>query len=458
MAADDALLRPDGAENDPYAVDASPTKKFFCNVITRDLSLDQAIADLVDNCVDGAKRLRGHAPSGAAVGIYQGLTVALSFDRTQFKIVDNCGGIDIYVARKYAFKFGRDENFGSQAGAVGQFGVGMKRSLFKMGNNFSVRTRTPTHSFSIDVEVPDWIKAKSWDFRVSNLVESANTETGTEILCTKLFDGTAAILATSFFTTRLENMIATSQQHFIRNGLSISVNGKTIISPEWQLQASQQIVPLFQSYTDPGSKHPLITRLYAGIGVASSTLAGWYIFCNGRCILASDQSNTTGWGEMPGSSGVSIPRYHGQFARFRGYAFLDSEESERLPWNTTKTDLDFDHPEYMRLKVRLIEATRAIIDFLNELDRDTDLAPEDQQLVPALDQSPLTPITRLTVPQSFRYVSSTKKGPVQRTISFKKPESEVRRLQTALGASGAKDTGEKAFEYAFSRLVEEGGL
>ena len=36
--------------------DASPTKEFFVNMITRDISLQDCILDLLDNSVDGARR------------------------------------------------------------------------------------------------------------------------------------------------------------------------------------------------------------------------------------------------------------------------------------------------------------------------------------------------------------------------------------------------------------------
>jgi hypothetical protein len=40
--------------------------------------------------------------------------------------------------------------------------------------------------------------------------------------------------------------------------------------------------------------------------------------------------------------GVTMPKFHGQFARFRGYVFLDAEDASLLPWNTTKTGVDTD--------------------------------------------------------------------------------------------------------------------
>ena len=34
--------------------DAMPTKDFFVRMITRDISLEDCILDLIDNCLDGA--------------------------------------------------------------------------------------------------------------------------------------------------------------------------------------------------------------------------------------------------------------------------------------------------------------------------------------------------------------------------------------------------------------------
>ncbi len=46
-------------------VDASPTKEFFIYMLTRDIDLEPAIVELVDNSIDGAKKMRsGQSYSG----------------------------------------------------------------------------------------------------------------------------------------------------------------------------------------------------------------------------------------------------------------------------------------------------------------------------------------------------------------------------------------------------------
>lgn len=70
------------------SISAEPTKAFFVDMLVRDIPLEQAVLDLVDNCVDGAKRLAKQAERP-----YEGCSVKITLDQTQFRIVDNCGAL-----------------------------------------------------------------------------------------------------------------------------------------------------------------------------------------------------------------------------------------------------------------------------------------------------------------------------------------------------------------------------
>lgn len=39
-----------------------PTKAFFVNMITRDITLEDSILDLIDNSIDGASKCEGNPP------------------------------------------------------------------------------------------------------------------------------------------------------------------------------------------------------------------------------------------------------------------------------------------------------------------------------------------------------------------------------------------------------------
>lgn len=442
----------ESAKVDPLRVDASPTKGFFVDIITRDIALGEAIEDLVDNCVDGAKRLRPKEGDN-----YNGLWIKISISGTSFSIEDNCGGIDRATAQTYAFKFGRAKGFTETPFSVGQFGIGMKRALFKFGSHFTVHSVEPNTSFDIEVDVDKWIDDTDWDFKLNNLVTTPNAieNTGTKIVVDRLFPSVSKTFSEGLFQTNLRQTIRVSQQHFMRAGLKIHFNGEEIIPTQWQLRNGDGIEPSFKRFEDDlGGAAKLKTRIYAGVGDSSTAHAGWYIFCNGRCVLAADQSEVTGW-KASGEVAAIIPKYHGQFARFRGYAFLECQDASILPWNTTKTGLDLEAAAYRLLQGRLVDAMRPVINFLNELDNETDLEVEDRNLNRALSSAALTPLERLPERAAFTYRGAVKRGPALVSIAFKKSQPRADKLKKALDAASYKHLGEKLFENAYEELIED---
>src|ERR1044072_5634122 len=86
-----------------FEVPASPAKAFFVEMITRDIELQDAILDLLDNGVDGIRR--SDKPKRGKP--YNGYYAHITFSETTFVIEDNCGGIPEDIAKKYAFMMGR---------------------------------------------------------------------------------------------------------------------------------------------------------------------------------------------------------------------------------------------------------------------------------------------------------------------------------------------------------------
>lgn len=437
-------------EDDPKKADASPTKRFFADIITRDIELDDAIQDLVDNCVDGARRLR---PSGD----FHDLWVNIHVSGASFSIADNCGGIPLEIARKYAFKFGRAEGFEETTHSVGQFGIGMKRALFKMGEVFEVISTEPKAHFEIRVNIRDWLQDKiNWDFPIEPLVEKRfpPAKTGTTLKIAPLAAGVGDRFKQNTFVAELRQDIRSKQQQAMQNGLRITLNDEVIITNEWRLKQSDHIFPAYKRFDDELKVDSiLITRVYAGVNESDRQRAGWYVFCNGRCILEADQERTTGWNEVT-EGGVSVPKYHGQFARFRGYVFLDADDASILPWNTTKTGLDAESAAYRRLKPRLIEATRPVIDFLNQLDAEKDMEDADRVLTRAVENASAVPLEKLPERAAFQFTAPAKKGPPMSTISYKRPKAEAERLKQTMSAVTFPHLGELTFEYAYDNLVD----
>ena len=143
---------------DPKIIEGSPTKELFIEMLVRDIPLIRAIIDLVDNSVDGATRSQTNDN-------YNDFWIRIEVKKENFKISDNCGGIPINVAREYAFRFGRPEGVELTPKSIGKFGVGMKRTFFKLGKQFKVDSTTETSHFVVEHDVDEWKGNPDWHFK-----------------------------------------------------------------------------------------------------------------------------------------------------------------------------------------------------------------------------------------------------------------------------------------------------
>lgn len=422
-------------------------------MLTKDIELTRSIIDLVDNSLDGAKRLRGDDK-------YHDLSVRLHISPKEFRITDNCGGIPLKVAKHYAFRFGRPEGAEHTKHSIGQFGVGMKRALFKLGKRIKIVSTTSSHRFVILIDVDAWNMKDNWDleFDTVEVPEPGDSfeDIGTIITVSKLNPTVKIAFDSDNFISRLRSEIESAHQRSIEKHLAITVNQIPLDVQIAELLHSDSLKPVKteREITLEGLDQAVVVtvKLYAGVGDSNPISAGWYVFCNGRLVLEADTSRATGWGE---GNGNIIPKFHNQYARFRGYVFFDCEDSSVLPWNTTKTGVDTDSTLFDAIRQDIIKATRPVIDFLNRVDKEKDKVESDRPLSESLDKSSSSRLEEL--PDSNKFVAppyrspSKSSGPLLRTISYKKPDDEVQRVKLALGAITNREVGEDTFEY-FLRL------
>lgn len=85
----------------------SPTKEFFVEMLTRDIELNDAILDLLDNCLDGVVRACSEKNKLQTEDFYTSYEASINLSATEFSITDNCGGIPRDKAENYAFRMGR---------------------------------------------------------------------------------------------------------------------------------------------------------------------------------------------------------------------------------------------------------------------------------------------------------------------------------------------------------------
>src|SRR5262245_22125025 len=339
-------------------IDAMPTKELFIDMLTRDIALIPAIIDLVDNSADGAKRTKG---DGSLKDYWTRVVVSPN----EFSVSDNCGGISVEIARKYAFRFGRAQGAPSVKHSVGQFGVGMKRAIFKMGRKFRIESTTTTSRFVVDVDVDIWANEPKWQFEFAELDEEtrhAASDTGTIVTVTRLRPDVAEKFSQDSFVTEIRNELQSRLQDPISRGLATTLNKLPVNAEPMMILSDPKLAPAHKElkYTEKNRK-PVTVNLYCGIGRSDSRSeervnAGWHSFCNGRLILEGDKSDVTGWNSD--ADNLSIPGFHPQYNNLRGFAYFDSDDPARLPWNTTKTGLNTDSAVYRATKLEMMKLMR----------------------------------------------------------------------------------------------------
>lgn len=352
---------------------AMPTKQFFVSMLTRDISLADAILDLVDNCLDGALRIAG----GADVD-YSKHFVKITLTEDHFAIEDNCGGIPRTVAKNYAFKMGRepDDDRDSENETIGMYGVGMKRAIFKMGRDALVKTRHENDAFEVPISA-GWLDNKDWEPLPINDSDatSALQEPGTRIWVGTLYAGVSKHFTNDAFRNDLRTAVAEHFTMFLQRGLQIFVNDQLVEPVRVEVLVSEQAdgpAPYVFQKTIDGVLVSITVGLNTGRGLASdddetpdferersAATAGWTVFCNDRAVIVGDKGRLTGWGD-------GIPMYHYQFSVITGIIEFRSNLAEKLPVTTTKRALDTSSDIWLEALVKMKEGMRVWIDYTNQ--------------------------------------------------------------------------------------------
>jgi len=441
-------------------INASPTKEFFISIITKDISLLDAIKDLMDNCVDGARSLRGD-------GRYQGLFAHIEVKPDSFIIVDNCGGISVDTAINYAFRFGRARGAPSVEGSIGQFGVGMKRALFKMGKKFEVKSVAADSRFVLKVDVDEWTALmdengrEKWEFEFTEVAESENNPIdirSTTLEVTDLYPSVAAEFGTAFFVQQLVASLQHAHAHSLNLGLDIKVNNFELRHNVATLLQSDKIksIKLEKTYPqeDDGIRSIVKLTIYAGLSDSNLKEAGWYIICNGRQVLGADKTPLTGW-ESKLEENQSTPAAHGQFSRFRGYAVFESDNAKALPWNTSKSGVDAESKLYQAARMEMVNALRQVIDFLNELDAERDS--ESTVLKECINEALPVPLSSVAVSARFiapSRAATTIQRPTNVRVQFTQALDDVEFAKNYFEVTSATKAGEAVFDYFLDRERE----
>ncbi|WP_321383617.1 ATP-binding protein [Rhizobium sp.] len=460
---------------------AIPTKQFFVSMLTRDISLADAILDLLDNCLDGAMR----SAEGGDVD-YSLHSVAIILSEDSFRIEDNCGGIPRSVAKNYAFKMGRepDDSRDSESETIGMYGVGMKRAIFKMGREAQVNTLHDKDGFQVQIS-SSWLDNKDWD--PLPIVETSGadrlSQPGTRVTVSDLYPVVGRHFKSEAFLNELRTSIAEHFTLFLQRGLSVTVNDMKVDPVRVELLVTKGLTgpaPFVYQKTIDDVVVSIAVGLSTVRGLAtdddessdferdrSVATAGWTVFCNDRAVIVGDKSRLTGWGD-------SIPLYHYQFSIITGIVEFRSKRADKLPVTTTKRALDTSSDIWLEALVKMKEGMRVWINYTNEWKNHprSDQTPLWDEARPlALRATIETIAERPSAKKTTDYIEYNPKKqndiprpptqkPSSRRIVFSRPVEEIRIVSQSLFDSSDESpaiVGDKCFDLALqdAKLREE---
>lgn len=431
----------------PLAAKAHPSKAFFIEMLTKDISLSNCILDLVDNSIHSLVTrteldVSQHLFSGTEAHKIHGL-IDIALNPSQFSMKDNCGGISIEDAKEQVFLLGNPVKENKQTG-LGVYGIGMKRAFFKIGRQISIASFTTDEEFKIDINVDKWEKTDAWDFPFTYARENKSETGGTDIEVSRLHPTVSKQFVSKTFKTVLVEKISRSYALFLKAGLSIKVNREATAADIPELVESKDLRVVRQMIKKDG----VDILIMAGLSpVADRKPRGWYVFCNGRMVLDADKTERTGWGTD------SHPGFHVKYNHFLGYVYFRSKDVQKLPWTTTKEGVDLESPIYQAALAEMRLLSRPVLNFLNDLYSDVKEQSEPEHIL--FKEAKPVSVQEIASRNNTDFKAEVRKESDDELVSiqYKRSKRKLKKVQEVLGRPrmSASRIGEYTFDWFYDR-------
>jgi hypothetical protein len=461
-------------------------------MMTRDIDLEGCVLDLVDNSVDEATRsVATRTAPESMEDAYRGFQIDLIVGATIFSIKDNCGGMSIKCAKTIAFHFGkpdvspegessasdtavpslnteqvsavaRDSEFvateaiphADDVETIGVYGIGMKRSIFKLGKKIRVVSSTANEGFTVEIDVDAWERETKgpWHFNLNQNKPAAIHGLG--VYVDELEPQAARELGQDVFINKLRRSIARDYAFFIQRGLVITVNELAVAAYEYKLKEDSSFKPFRVEYEDNGVRVQITAGLAGlpleddspeGLKLTPTERFGWFVLCNDRVVIAADKSSQTVWDR----DGFAV--WHPQYNGFMGIAAFYAKDRTLLPFDTTKRRIVAENAVYLRAVARMKNATDVFIAYTNSRKPALEEAKNAEKAAQFVSISKVANNTKMEFPKfvsapPVTYVS------VQYTVTRK----DLKSAAAALGKASmpATKVGSATFQYFLDNEVE----
>jgi hypothetical protein len=429
----------------------------FISLITRDISLADAVLDLLDNAINSAiQRLNLELSKPADYisllerKVKNSTTkISIVFDENRFEMRDNADGISLEDATERVFMFGRPDD---QAGDHGKddtlsvYGIGMKRAVFKIGNNVQIASKHKGGGFNMDLDVRAWeaMPQDIWQIAIEPVEYDKSQPTGTDINITQLFPDISKRISDGTFESELIAKIARTYSYFLDRVVVVEVNGRSVTPSD--LSFGDNIS------SDHFELSDVSCAIIAGIGVPdgkthTAERAGWYVFCNGRAVAFAEKTALTGWGTM-------LPTFQPKHRPFLGLVFFTSDDPELLPWTTTKSSINEESAVWQHSLRMMQKVGRQITGFLDKRYSDDGTEITTQELAEVAGKK----VSAFVMPtQATTAFKPIRQRPKVTSIQIRVQISELDEVRSYLGDRNMPNTevGRRIFDYFLNEVVRD---
>jgi DNA mismatch endonuclease Vsr len=241
----------------------------------------------------------------------------------------------------------------SHSMGIGIFGLGLNRALFKLGKVSHLTTDTGKQRAELILNTEDYLKSDDWNLPAAEFMSSGKA--GTLIEITRLPEDIASIFADGDWVEEYRADVGRRYGRFIQKGLVIEINGVVVPDGEVLIRKDSPFPEEYKFY----KKDDVTIHIRSGQhndhrfsaeadydkarNARLTDQFGWTVLCNDRAVVVSDKTLKTGWDT----------RFHTEFYGFVGVVSFDADDPAKLPWDTTKFDIDMNNHVYQTALVTM---------------------------------------------------------------------------------------------------------
>lgn len=286
-----------------------PSKEYFINLLTKDVDVDDAICELINNAIN-----RYNLQSeGLQLTEYW---ISIKIINNLIQVWDNCGAVEDVELFKEKLKFNETkENYDDS----------LIKALLKCGDSIELELNNNAESYIIKINSQTSID--SWEITDQQSFSSDKPK-GMRVVIKNIYKEVKSRLETATFMSRLSNKIASKYRYLLDDNIKIKIMYKSadakFIEPKFIEKAD-----LIKSESKLIEELEVKVKLYKCYQDKNN---GWDIFVNDICRLERDKSNITNWSKL---------RIDGHsFLRFRGEVFIYCKKPSSIVINSIRNILD----------------------------------------------------------------------------------------------------------------------